>query len=219
MTDQTIPQGLDVAKGIGDYGMMAISAAFMLVFAAVILIAGISILKKFFADASNNFAELPEALSKIEANIQETISHYQEISDTNQEIRDYLRTLAEATATQHIGVLKLIVNENFNLSEQRVVAEILRIKEVNHIQDNRKMIECKVKRIVTNLYDKRVSYFHNFCYQGKFIDAFIGDTYIDRVLKVMMSEIYSDHTTTLIMDNVKNLYDELRNDYFKRMLE
>ena len=35
----------------------------------------------------------------------------------------------------------------------------------------------------------------------------------------MMSEIYSDHTTTLIMDNVKNLYDELRNDYFKRMLE
>ena len=48
MNDQTIQQGLDVAKGIGDYGMMAISAAFMLVFAAVILIAGISILKKFF---------------------------------------------------------------------------------------------------------------------------------------------------------------------------
>ena len=26
MNDQTIQQGLDVAKGIGDYGMMAISA-------------------------------------------------------------------------------------------------------------------------------------------------------------------------------------------------
>lgn len=217
MNEETVNQGLKVAEGITNYGMTTVTSAFFLVLCFILAGVMVWFFKKSLNTFYKNFENLPTTLALIEESMNENTRNYAAILSVNQNIELYLRNLSDVAITNHISTLKLIINDNFKLTEERVVVIIMDIKLQNHIHENKQLIETKLKRILKNIYAQREAYFSNFKYNGHTLDFYLNDNCITEVYKVALAEIYSDHKEGLIRSNIRTVYDEVKNDFFKRL--
>lgn len=190
-----------VAKGITDYGLMAMMAAFYLLISMGMMIAVFkwfrSIINQILADNKSGLKDL----------LQETIEQNDKLND----ISDGLRTETQLRVRNLSGFA-------FDLSVEKVCRIIKRVREENHIIDHEATAR-KIRKLLSVIHEERKSRFDPFIYRGKPLSEYCNREWIEEVAIVVESEIYNEDGANngRAYTNVKLAYDNIKTDFYQRL--
>lgn len=191
---------LETAKGITDYGALAIMGACFILISVV----GQWTIFKWFKSIidqmiNNNSCTMDDLLV-------ETKTQNEKLADIAEGLRH--KTLAE---------IKDISKTCFDLSVERVCRIIKRVKEENNIADN-EATKAKVTMLLTNLHDDRNSRFDHHHYHNKPLSAYTTDEWIEWVRDVVIKEVYAQtQNNNRAYTNVNAVYDRIKIDFYHRL--
>lgn len=193
-------QQIEVARGISEFGLLAVTAAFFLIFSASMMV----IFVKWFVKIINGIIDGQKDV------MNELLSETQKQNESLNDIREGLIT----ETTSRVKVISSLV---FDLSVERVRQMILKIKEENHIED-REMVRRKITSFVQNMFDDRNSKLDNFKFRGKKLGEYTNIVWIEWTSELMEKEIYDDHpSTSRTHTNVVLNYERIKIDFYKRL--
>lgn len=190
-----------VAKGIGDVGMMAMTAGFFLVLSAGLMIACFkwfkTILNDIIKEQKGALAELLE-----ETRTQNTM----------------LSRLAEGLEPDTQLRIKNTSSVYFDLATEQVCRMIKKIREENHIVD-RVATAKKIRSLLRNIHEDRNSRFDCFTYRGKKLSAYTCSEWIEKVALVVEGEIYNESgpNNSRAYTNVSTAYDDIKLDFYHKL--
>lgn len=190
-----------VAKGIGDFGMMAVTAAIFLMLSAAMMV---FIFKWFKAI--------------IEQMMQDNKENLQELAKTTNAQNDMLQDISEGLRTETQLRIRNLTGFAFDLSIEQVCRLIKRVREENHIIDHEATAK-KIRKSLIVIHNDRNSRFDPFTYRGKRISEYCSTDWIDDVAKVVESEIYNEDgaNNARAYTNVKLAYDNIKTDFYQRL--
>lgn len=190
-----------VAKGITDYGLMAMMAAFYLLISMGMMIA----VFKWFRSIINQI--LADNKSGLKGLLQET----REQNDKLNDISDGLRTETQLRVRNLSGFA-------FDLSVEKVCRIIKRVREENHIIDHEATAR-KIRKLLSVIHEERKSRFDPFIYRGKPLSEYCNREWIEEVAIVVESEIYNEDGANngRAYTNVKLAYDNIKTDFYQRL--
>lgn len=194
-------QAMEVAKGISDYGMMAVTAAFFLILSSAMMIA----IFKWFK-------------SIISQMMQDNKTSLQELAKTTNAQNDMLQDISEGLRTETQLRIRNLSGFAFDLSVEQVCRLIKRVREENHIAD-KEATALKIRKSLQVIHNDRNSRFDPFTYHGRPLSDFCNDDWIENVAKVVENEIYHEDgaNNARAYTNVKLAYDDIKTDFYKRM--
>lgn len=198
MTDAgTVTQ---VAKGISDFGMMAMTAAFFLVLSASMMVA----IFKWFKNLINRMLEQNETLKELLSKIQDNA--------------EALQDLAEGMRSETSLRIRNLTGLAFDLSVEQVCRLIKRTRQENHIA-NREATAKKIRKSLQVIHDDRNSRFDSFTYRGKPLSTYCNPEWVEEVAKVVESELYHEdgENNARAYTNVKLAYDDIKTDFYQRL--
>lgn len=190
-----------VAKGIGDFGMMAVTAAVFLMLSAAMMI----FIFKWFK-------------SIIEQMMQDNKDSLQELAKTTNAQNDMLQDISEGLRTETQLRIRNLTGFAFDLSIEQVCRLIKRVREENHIIDHEATAK-KIRKSLIVIHNDRNSRFDPFTYRGKRISEYCSTDWIDDVEKVVEGEIYNEDgaNNARAYTNVKLAYDNIKTDFYQRL--
>lgn len=190
-----------IAKGISDWGMMAITAAFFLILSAGLMIACFKWFKSIINGIINSTAKTMTDL------LNETRAQNEMLADISEGLRQ--ETLLRIKNTS--GVY-------FDLSVEKICRIIKKIREENHIVDRKATVD-KIRSLVRNLHEDRNSRFDSFTYRGKKLSSYTNPEWMDWVSKVVENEIYNENGTNnnRAYTNVQAVYENIKLDFYHRI--
>lgn len=190
-----------VAKGIGDVGMMAVTAAFFLILSAGLMVACF----KWFKSIINGI------ISRSEKTMNDLLQETRAQNDMLADISEGLRPETQLRVKNVSGVY-------FDLSVEKVCRMIKRIREENHIAD-REATRNKIRALLRNLHEDRNSRFDSFTYRGKKLSSYTNPEWIEDVAKVIEGEIYNESGTNnnRAFTNVSTVYENIKLDFYHRL--
>lgn len=193
----------EVAKGVSDYGMMAVTAAFFLILSAAMMIA---IFKWFKSIITQIVADNKESL--------------QDLMKETRLQNEMLRSISEGLAAETQLRIRNLTGFAFDLSIEQVCKMIKRVRKENHIIDH-EATATKIRKLLKVIHDDRNSRFDPFTYKGKPLSDYCNDQWIEDVAKAVESEIYNQDGTNdaRAYTNIKLAYDNIKTDFYKRMNE
>lgn len=194
-------QAMEVAKGISEYGMMAVTAAFFLLLSAAMMVA----IFKWFK-------------SIISQMMQDNKASLQELAKTTNAQNDMLQDISEGLRTETQLRIRNLSGFAFDLSVEQVCRLIKRVREENHIAD-KEATALKIRKSLQVIHNNRNSRFDPFTYHGRPLSDFCNDDWIENVAKVVENEIYHEDgaNNARAYTNVKLAYDDIKTDFYKRM--
>lgn len=198
MTDAgTVTQ---VAKGISDFGMMAITAAFFLIISASMMVA----LFKWFKNLIDRMLEQHETLKTL--------------LDKMQDNTEALQDLAEGLRAETALRIRNLTGFAFDLSIEQVCRLIKRTRKENHIA-NKEATARKIRKYLQVIHDDRNSRFDSFTYRGKPLSVYCNPDWVEDVAKVVESELYHEdgENNARAYTNVKLAYDNIKTDFYQRL--
>lgn len=190
---------IEVAKGITNYGMMAITAAFFLVFAGTMLV----IFVKWFIHLINGV---------IDAQRQTTKELLSETRDMNEKLEDIREGLMEETMTR----IKVVSSLAFDLATEEVCRMVKKVKEENHIEDEVGTLD-KIRRLVQNLHKERNSKFDSFSFRNRRLSSYTVERWVDDVVVVVRKEVYSDDNPERTLTNVGVVYRNIKLEFYSNL--
>lgn len=190
-----------IAKGISDWGMMAITAAFFLILSAGLMIACFKWFKSIINGIINSTGKTMSDL------LNETRAQNEMLADISEGLRQ--ETVLRIKNTS--GVY-------FDLSVEKICRLIKKIREENHIVDKKATID-KIHTLVRNLHEDRNSRFDSYTYRGKKLSSYTNPEWIDWVSKVIENEIYNENGTNnnRAYTNVQAVYENIKLDFYHRI--
>ena len=203
MGTEVISSALEAGKGIGDLGIMAVTAGFFLVLSALMWLMFFRWLMKVINDTMSSQKETFKEL----------------LTETrNQNIQ--LSNISEGLAPETQMRIKIITNMAFDLDVERVCRIINRIREENHIAD-KEATSNKIIQLLTNLHEDRNSKFDNFTFRGKKLSFYTNPKWVEQVAKVVEFEIYNDKgvNNQRAFTNVEAVYAKIRLEFHHNMME
>ena len=222
-TTEIITTGITLAKGISDYGMLVIAGSFFIIVAIIMYITLIKTNKRIvdivIDNLSKSLGDISPTLESVKNNIIENKESNENINNTLLNVERYLKSLTEYSLNIYTSTIKQIVEDNFDLSAERVINSIFIIKVENHIHEHRQEIEEKLMRMLRSIYQRRATLFNSLKYNNKYLSSFIDNSSINTIFKSAIDEIYSDHKDSVIELNIRTLYEELKNDFINRMMD
>lgn len=197
---ETVHATLDVARGITDFGMLAITGAFFLVLTGLMWVA---------------------VFRWFKALIDRLVDEYGQKMDTQlqliSKLSDTMNDIAEQLAPETLIKVKNLTTAHFDLSAEKVCRLIKRIREENHIAD-REATKVKIHTLVKNLHDDRNSRFDAFAYRGQQLSAYVNPDWVQWVCDVIEREIYSTSVNhARARTNVEAVYERIKIDFYQRM--
>ena len=192
---------LQVAKGISEYGILIVIAAFFLVFSIGVLVW--------------NMVSYKNLTERIFTEFGEKITDVQEKANKNLET---MVDIAEGLIPETQLRIKSISGVFFDLAVEKVCRLIKKIREENHIID-KEATKIKIHTLLHNLYEDRNSKFDNFRYRGKRLSEYSNPEWIEWVAKVIESELYNEAgvNNSRAYTNVKAVYDNIKLDFYHRI--
>lgn len=192
---------IDTAKGISDFGMMAITAAFFLIISASMMIA---IFKWFKTIIEQMMKDNKESL--------------QELARTTNAQNDMLQDISDGLRTETQLRLRNLSGFAFDLSVEQVCRLIKRVREENHIAD-KEATAVKVRKSLQVIHNNRNSRFDPFTYRGKAISEYCNPQWVEDVARVVEDEIYHEDgaNNSRAYTNVKLAYDNIKTDFYQRL--
>lgn len=189
-----------VAEGIGDFGMMAVTAAFFLVLAGGLMVACFkwfkSIINGIIADNKKTMDEL----------LHETKKQNERLADISEGLRPETQLRIKNTS-----------NVYFDLAVEKVCRIIRKVREENHIAD-KEATKTKIRTLLLNLHEDRNSRFDNYTFRGKRLSTYTTPVWVDWVAEVVEHEVYSETLNNgRIFTNVNAVYEKIKLDFYHRM--
>jgi hypothetical protein len=106
----------------------------------------------------------------------------------------------------------------FDNAKFLVFRALQKIREENHLDDNEDVIEKKIQLIVENIHNDRNSKFDNFNYRGAKLSEYVNDTWIIRIVNLMMSELYADKfDDKRAIYNIDLAYQSFKVEFYKNL--
>lgn len=196
-----VPQVGEVARGISDFGMMAVTAAFFLILSAAMMIA----IFRWFK-------------SIIERMMEDNRKSLQELARTTNAQNDMLQDISDGLRTETMLRLRNLMGFAFDLSVEQVCRLIKRTREENHISDH-EATASKIRKSLQVIHNDRNSRFDPFTYRGKPISGYCNPAWVEEVAAVVEEEIYHEDgaNNARAYTNVKLAYDNIKTDFYKRL--
>ncbi len=191
----------EVARGISDFGMMAVTAAFFLILSAAMMIA----IFRWFK-------------SIIERMMEDNRKSLQELARTTNAQNDMLQDISDGLRTETMLRLRNLMGFAFDLSVEQVCRLIKRTREENHISDH-EATASKIRKSLQVIHNDRNSRFDPFTYRGKPISGYCNPAWVEEVAAVVEDEIYHEDgaNNARAYTNVKLAYDNIKTDFYKRL--
>ena len=196
-----IEQVTHVAKGISEYGILVMIAAFFLVFVCAVLLWNMRNYKTILENLLDDFSERLKGL--------------QDSADKNSQM---MVDIAEGLLPETQLRIKSISGAFFDLATEKVCRIIKKIREENHIAD-KEATRDKIHTLLRNLYEDRNSKFDSFRYRGKKLSEYANPEWVEWVAKVVEGEIYNESGANngRAYTNVKAVYDNIKLDFYHRL--
>lgn len=191
----------EVAKGISDFGLMAVTAAFFLLLSAAMMIA----IFRWFKNIINGM-------------IQEQKNGMKDLTEETRKQNDMLQDISEGLRTETQLRIRNLTGFAFDLTVEQVCRLIKRVRKENHIIDHEATAE-KIRKSLKVIHEDRNSRFDPFTYHGKPLSDFCAPEWIEDVAKVVESEIYNEdgENNARAYTNVKLAYDNIKTDFYQRI--
>lgn len=195
-----VQQVTEIAKGISDYGLMAVTAAFFLLLSAAMMIA----IFRWFKSMINRMLEQQEGL--------------RQLLDILQDNNAAIKNLAERLEPETQMRIRNLTGFAFDLTVEQVCRLIKRVRKENHIIDHEATAE-KIRKSLKVIHEDRNSRFDPFTYQGKPLSDFCAPEWVEDVAKVVESEIYNadGENNARAYTNVKLAYDNIKTEFYQRL--
>ena len=196
-----VSQVTQVAKGISDYGMMAITAAFFLLLSAAMMVA----LFRWFK-------------SIIEQMMQDQKDSLHNLAEETRKQNDMLQDISEGLRPETLLRIRNLTGFAFDLSIEQVCRLIKRVREENHIIDH-EATAAKIRKSLLVIHNDRNSRFDSFTYRGKSISEFCSSAWVEDVAKIVEGEIYNEDgaNNARAYTNIKLAYDNIKTDFYQRL--
>lgn len=194
-------QVTDVAKGISDYGMMAITAAIYLMLSASMMIA---IFQWFKSIINRIMGQQAESM--------------QQLADIQRENNRMLKYMSDGIRTETMLRIRNLTGFAFDLSVEQVCRLVKRIRKENHIAD-KEATATKIRKSLQVIHDDRNSRFDPFTYGGKPLSDYCSKKWVEDVAKVVEAEIYNEdgENNARAYTNIKLAYDNIKTDFYQRL--
>lgn len=193
-------QIVEVAKGISDYGALAVMGA---AFIIISVITQWSIFKWFKTIVDNMLKNTSCTMDEL---LIETKTQNEQLADIAEGLRS--KTLLE---------IKDITKTCFDLAIERVCRIIRKVKEENNISDV-ESTKAKIKSLLTNLHEDRNSRFDNHTFHGRALSTYTSKEWIDWVQEVVEKEVYNrKQNDNRARTNVSTVYDRIKLDLYHRL--
>lgn len=191
----------EVAKGISDLGLMAVTAAFFLLLSATMMIA----IFRWFKNIINDM-------------IQEQKNGMKDLTEETRKQNDMLQDISEGLRTETQLRIRNLTGFAFDLTVEQVCRLIKRVRKENHIIDHEATAE-KIRKSLKVIHEDRNSRFDPFTYHGKPLSDFCAPEWVEDVAKVVESEIYNEdgENNARAYTNVKLAYDNIKTDFYQRI--
>lgn len=191
----------EVAKGISDFGLMAVTAAFFLLLSAAMMIAIFRLFKNIINDM-----------------IQEQKNGMKDLTEETRKQNDMLQDISEGLRTETQLRIRNLTGFAFDLTVEQVCRLIKRVRKENHIIDHEATAE-KIRKSLKVIHEDRNSRFDPFTYHGKPLSDFCAPEWVEDVAKVVESEIYNEdgENNARAYTNVKLAYDNIKTDFYQRI--
>lgn len=191
----------EVAKGISDLGLMAVTAAFFLLLSAAMMIA----IFRWFKNIINDM-------------IQEQKNGMKDLTEETRKQNDMLQDISEGLRTETQLRIRNLTGFAFDLTVEQVCRLIKRVRKENHIIDHGATAE-KIRKSLKVIHEDRNSRFDPFTYHGKPLSDFCAPEWVEDVAKVVESEIYNEdgENNARAYTNVKLAYDNIKTDFYQRI--
>ena len=197
---ESITPIIETAKGITDYGALAIMGGAFI----VISVAGQWAIFKWFKSIVNN------VITNNSCTMEELLA---ETKTQNEQLAD----IAEGLRSKTLLEVKDISKTCFDLAIERVCRIIKKVKEENNIADN-EATKNKIRMLLTNLHEDRNSRFDNHHYHGKPLTDYTTTEWIDWVEAVVVKEVYATtQNSGRAYTNVTAVYDKIKLDFYHRL--
>ena len=196
-----VSQVTQVAKGISDYGMMAITAAFFLLLSAAMMVA----LFRWFK-------------SIIEQMMQDQKDSMHNLAEETRKQNDMLQDISEGLRPETLLRIRNLTGFAFDPSIEQVCRLIKRVREENHIIDH-EATAAKIRKSLLVIHNDRNSRFDSFTYRGKSISEFCSSAWVEDVAKIVEGEIYNEDgaNNARAYTNIKLAYDNIKTDFYQRL--
>lgn len=190
----------EVAQGIGDLGMMAITAAFFLVLAGGLMIACF----KWFKSIINNI--LTDNKEQMDELLKESKIQNDRLSDIAEGLRPETQLRVKNTA-----------NVFFDLATEKVSHLVKKIKEENHIANHESTKE-KIRSLLLNIHEDRNSRFDCYTYRGLKLSNYTNPDWVNWVAEIVEKEVYSESdNANRTYTNVSSVYERIKLDFYHRI--
>ena len=191
----------EVAKGISDLGLMAVTAAFFLLLSAAVMIT----IFRWFKNIINDM-------------IQEQKNGMKDLTEETRKQNDMLQDISEGLRTETQLRIRNLTGFAFDLTVEQVCRLIKRVRKENHIIDHEATAE-KIRKSLKVIHEDRNSRFDPFTYHGKPLSDFCAPEWVEDVAKIVESEIYNEdgENNARAYTNVKLAYDNIKTDFYQRI--
>lgn len=193
-------QIVEVAKGISDYGALAVMGA---AFIIISVITQWSIFRWFKTIVDNMLKNTSCTMDEL---LIETKTQNEQLADIAEGLRS--KTLLE---------IKDITKTCFDLAIERVCRIIRKVKEENNISDV-ESTKAKINSLLTNLHEDRNSRFDNHTFHGRPLSSYTSKEWIDWVQEVVEKEVYNKkQNDNRARTNVSTVYDRIKLDLYHKL--
>lgn len=191
---------LQVARGISEYGVLVIIAAFFLLLSFSMFI----MMMRWFKKSLDKMLMATRQIG--------------EISEIMSDMNGMMTDIAEGLIPETQLRIKNTSNVYFDLAIEKVCRLIKKIREENHIAD-REATRKKIRTLLTNMFEDRNSRFDSYRYRGRKLSEYTNSEWIDWVAKVVEGELYNESGVNngRAYTNVSAAYENIKLDFYHRL--
>ena len=192
---------IDIAEGISNLGVLAISTAAFILLSLLMWITMFKWFKSIITDMINSNSKSMQDL------LNETKKQNEVLTDVSEGLRPETQLR-----------IRNLSGFAFDLAVEEVCRLIKRIRDENHIAD-REATRKKIRQQLHNIHEDRKSRFDPFTYHGKRISAYCNPDWIEQVALIVEGEIYHEQGANngRAYTNVKMVYDDIKIDFYHRI--
>lgn len=189
-----------IARGISEFGMMAITAAFFLILSAGLMVA---CFKWFKVTINGMISDNKTIMTNL---LDETRKQNEQLTDISEGLRPETQLRIKNTS----GVY-------FDYAVEKVCRIIKKVREENHIVD-RDATRNKIHTLILNLHEDRNSRFDYYTYRGKRLTSYTSPEWVTWVAEVVELEVYAENiNNSRAYTNVAAVYERIKLDFYHKM--
>lgn len=165
---------IDVARGISEFGMLAVTAAFFLVLSATMMATIMRFFVKMITTTINDQREI-----------------LKELSENSRAEINLLSDISEGFRDETLNKIKVLSNALFDNEKNDSCKLLKQVRDENNISDKDR-INQKLRQMVRNLHENRNSKFDIFSFRGHRLSTFTNATWVEEMATILAREIYSE---------------------------